>query len=148
MANKSEVTVTLSDGRVLRGRWRSSFNDKPALLGRCVDLSKADKQVAIDSGSLMHGVLGYKVKDGEWKLFMTHSLPFGASAPVFAFNKIARALWHILTHKFGILASVFFDDYPCFELLPLACHTTKFLDGFFDVLGWKQCGHGKESRCV
>ena len=145
MTNECEVNVTLSDGRVLRGSWHSSFADKPALLGRCVDLSKAYKQVAINSASLMHGVLGYKVADAEWRLFMTHSLPFGASASVFAFNKISRALWHILTHKFGILASVFYDDYPCFEFLPLASHTTKFLDGFFDVLGWKHAVTGKKA---
>ena len=145
MANRHEVTVPLSDGRVLTGRWHSSFTDRPALMGRCVDLSKAYKQVAIDSGSLMHGVLGYKVKDAEWRLFMTHSLPFGASASVFAFNKISRAMWHILTHKFGILASVVYDDYPCFELSPLASHTTKFLDGFFDVLGWKHAVTGKKA---
>ena len=145
MANRSEVNVTLSDGRVLKGRWHSSFHDKPALLGRCVDLSKAYKQVAIDSASLMHGVLGYKVAEREWKLFMTHSLPFGASASVFAFNKISRALWRILTHKFGILASVFYDDYPCFEFSPLASHTTKFLDGFFDVLGWRHAVTGKKA---
>ena len=114
-ANRHEVTVPLSDGRVETGRWHSSIADRPALMGRCVDLSKAYKQVAIDSDSLMHGVLGYKVKDGEWRLFMTHSLPFGASASVFAFNKISRALWHILTHKFGVLASVFYVDYPCFQ---------------------------------
>ena len=145
MTNECEVNVTLSDGRTLRGSWHSSFADKPALLGRCVDLSKAYKQVAINGASLMHGVLGYKVTDAEWRLFMTHSLPFGASASVFAFNKISRALWHILTHKFGILASVFYDDYPCFEFLPLASHTTKFLDGFFDVLGWKHAVTGKKA---
>ena len=145
MTNECEVNVTLSDGRMLRGSWHSSFADKPALLGRCVDLSKAYKQVAINGASLMHGVLGYKVADAEWRLFMTHSLPFGASASVFAFNKISRALWHILTHKFGILASVFYDDYPCFEFLPLASHTTKFLDGFFDVLGWKHAVTGKKA---
>ena len=38
MTNKCDVNVTLSDGRVLKGSWHSSFNDKPALLGRCVDL--------------------------------------------------------------------------------------------------------------
>lgn len=82
MANRHDVTVTLSDGRVLTGRWHPSFANRPALMGRCVDLSKAFKQVAIDCDSLMRGVLGYKVKDVEWRLFMTHSLPFGASASV------------------------------------------------------------------
>ena len=71
---------------------------------------------------------------------MTHSLPFGASASVLAFNKISRALWHILT-QFGVLD----DDYPCFELSPLASHTTKFLDGFFDILGWKHAVTGKKA---
>ena len=44
-----------------------------------------------------------------------------------------------------ILTSVFHDDYPCFELSPLASHTTKFLDGFFDVLGWKHAVTGKKT---
>ena len=55
--HQEEVVVELSNGRVLR-KWRCSMKKRPKLLGRCVDLSKAYKQVAIDCQSLVHGVFG------------------------------------------------------------------------------------------
>ena len=106
---KTEVIVPLSNGSELRGKWHASFASEPKLLGRCVDLSKAYKQVAIAESSLQHGVLGYQTKQHGWRLYTTQSLPFGASASVFAF-KISRAIWHLLVHKLGIVASVFYDD--------------------------------------
>ena len=58
--NKEGVVVPLSDGTVLRAMWHASMTGEPALLGRCVDLSKAYRQVAIAEESLRHGVLGYQ----------------------------------------------------------------------------------------
>ena len=142
--HQEEVVVELSNGRVLRGKWRCSMKKRPKLLGRCVDLSKAYKQVAIDCQSLVHGVLGYQTVQHGWRLYTTQSLPFGASASLFAFNKISRALWHLL-HKLGIITSVFYDDFPCFEVEPLTEHTTKILNGFFDVLGWRNAVTGKKA---
>ena len=144
-SNPHEVVIPLRDGRVLRGKWHETLRERPQLLARCVDLSKAYKQVAIHSSSLIHGVLGYPTGEDRWKLFTTSSLPFGACASVFAFNKISRALWHLLTHKFGLLAAVFYDDYPCFEIQPLANLTTKTLDGFFSALGWRHAVVGKKA---
>ena len=92
IGNGHEVLVPLSDGTVLRGPWHQSLKAQPKLLGRCVDLSKAYKQIAIAKSSLKHGVLGYRLKDGNWKLYTAQSLPFGASASVFAFNKVSRAI--------------------------------------------------------
>ena len=134
--NATEVVVELSDGRVLRGAWHSSMKGRPKLLGRCVDLSKAFKQVAIDCQSLVHGVLGFQTMQSVWRLYTTQTLLFGASASVFAFNKISRALWHLPVHKLSIVTSVFYDDFPCFEVEPLTEHTTKVLNGFFDVLNF------------
>ena len=90
-----------------------------AWIGRCIDLSKAYKQVAISRNSLQHGVLGFNTKSNGWKLYTTSSLPFGSSASVYSFNKISRGIWHLLVHKFGFLTSVFYDDYPIFEVAPL-----------------------------
>eukprot|EP00435_Cladocopium_sp_Y103_P047305 s818_g13.t2 len=140
-----EVVVPMSDGTVLRGGWHESLGGKPALLGRCVGLSKAYKQVAIAEESLRHGVLGYKLADGEWRLYTTQSLPFGASASVFAFNKISRAIWHLLVHGLHILTCVFYDDFPCFEVEPLTHLTAKVLDTFFNILGWKHAVTGKKA---
>ena len=143
--NAEEVLVPLSDGTVLRGRWDSSIKERPALLGRCVDLSKAYRQVAIAEESLRHGILGYQTSSAGWTYFATQSLPFGASASVFAFNKVSRAIWHLLVVGLQILASVFFDDFPCFELEPLSRITTSALDQLFTILGWKHAVTGKKA---
>ena len=80
VCNGFEVLVPMSkDGTVLRGKnGIASLGPKPKLLGRCVDLSKAYKQVAVATESLKHGVLGYQAEDGDWRLYTTQSLPFGA----------------------------------------------------------------------
>eukprot|EP00435_Cladocopium_sp_Y103_P001353 s5288_g1.t1 len=145
VGDQHEVIVPMSDGTVLKGSWHESLSGRPALMGRCVDLSKAYKQVAIAEESLKHGVLGYKKDDGEWRLYTTQSLPFGASASVFAFNKISRAIWHLLVHGLHILTCVFYDDFPCFEVEPLTPLTARVLDTFFNILGWKHAVTGKKA---
>ena len=143
--NKEGVVVPLSDGTVLRGMWHASMTGEPALLGRCVDLSKAYRQVAIAEESLRHGVLGYQTSQHGWRYYTTQSLPFGASASVFAFNKISRAIWHLLVHGMHILTSVFYDDFPCFEMQPLTQLTAKALDQFFNTLVWRHAFTGKKA---
>ena len=145
VGNGFEVLVPMSDGTVLRGQWHASLGPKPKLLGRCVDLSKAYKQVSVATESLKHGVLGYQAEAGDWRLYTTQSLPFGASASVFAFNKVSRAIWHLLVHGLHILTSVFYDDFPCFEVEPLTALTARVLDTFFNILGWKHAVQGKKA---
>ena len=73
--DSTEVVVPMSDGTVLRGRWHKSLGSKPMLLGRCVDLSKAYKQVAVATESLKHGVLGYRTENGDWQLLRPSRYP-------------------------------------------------------------------------
>ena len=139
------VTIPLSDGTLLQGKMHKSVRACSGWVGRCVDLSKAYKQVAIDKLSLKHGVLGYRDKKGDWRLYTTQSLPFGASSSVFAFNKLSRALWHILTAKVGLLTTVYYDDFPCIELGELANLTTKLIDAVLNTLGWRHAISGKKA---
>lgn len=143
-ANKAEVVVPLTDGSILRGPWHKTCKSF-RLQGRCMDLSKAYKQVAISRASLMHGVLGYEDVDRRWKLYTTQSLPFGASASVFAFIKISRALWHIMAHKLSVLCCVFYDDFPVFEQDEACKMTTQVLDSFFNLVGWKHAVTGEKA---
>ena len=53
------------------------MGSKPLLLGRCIDLSKAYKQVAVATESLKYGVLGYLAADGDWRPYTTHLLLLG-----------------------------------------------------------------------
>jgi len=144
-ARRDKVVVHLSTGEILTGEWNEAMLLKPSWLCRCVDLSKAYKQVPIHKESLKHGVLGFKTSSEGWQLFTTSSLPFGASSAVFSFNKISRSLWHILVHKFGFLMSVFYDDFPVFEVEPLADLSTKTIDAFLNILGWRHAMQGKKA---
>ena len=106
-----EVEVPLMDGSTLRGELCPEMKCKPALLGKTLDLSKAYRQVGIHPESRKHAVLGFPNESGEWQHYLALSLPFGASASVFGFNKIALAILHILVVKFLALATDFYDDY-------------------------------------
>ena len=93
-----------------------------------------------------HSVLGVKRNVGDWAYFVSRSIPFGASASVFSFNKITRALWSALVRKFGLLVCVFFDDFPVFEFEPLQHSTSQLLHSFFDCLGWLHATSGKKAE--
>ena len=140
-----KIELQLSSGKVLRGIRHKDFGSRPSLWGRGVDLSKAYKQVGIAPSSLKHGALGVRRQDGSWKFFLSNSLPFGATASVYAFNKITRGLWTILVRKFHILCTVFYDDFPMLEFKPLASTTTGIVQNLLDLLGWKHATTGKKS---
>lgn len=140
-----DINVELSTGEVLSGRRHRDYDGKPHLLGRGVDLSKAYKQVGIAPSSLKHSVLGVRAKDSTWKFFMSRSLPFGATASVFAFNKITRGIWSIMVRKFFLISTVFYDDFPLLEFEPLAEATTGVVQTILDLLGWKHATTGKKS---
>ena len=146
LSSGSSIDIKLSSGEMLQGQLHPSFNAKPALVGRTVDLSKAYKQVALHPSSRKHSVLGVKRNVGDWAYFVSRSIPFGASASVFSFNKITRALWSALVRKFGLLVCVFFDDFPVFEFEPLQHSTSQLLHSFFDCLGWLHATSGKKAE--
>ena len=145
LSNCEMVVVPLLSGEVLSGAWHSDFDKQPQLLGRCVDLSKAYKQIAVSDSTLKFAVLGHRTKDGGWRFYVSKSLPFGASASVYSFNKVSRGLWHLLCHKLQLLSTVFFDDFPVFEFEPLQELTTKMIAAFFDLLGWLHATVGKKA---
>ena len=138
--------VTLSDGSTKCCTLRQDFESKPIVGGRGVDLSKAYKQVALSPKSLKHGVLGVRRADSAWAFFVTNSLPFGASASIFAFNKITRGIWTAFVRKFGLLACVFYDDFPVVEFQPLFDLTTRLIHQFLDLLGWLRATTGKKAE--
>ena len=138
------IDIELSSGDHLTGRRHPDYDRKPLLLGRGIDLSKAYKQVSVAPQSARHSVLGVRSESGEWKFFISKSLPFGATSSVFAFNKITRGIW-TLVRKFHLLTTVFYDDFPVIEFEPLAATTTNVVQHLLDLLGWKHATTGKKS---
>ena len=112
LQGEGRVVVPLQDGTFLTGKLCAEMAHKPPLLGKTLDLSKAYRQVAIHPESRKHAVLGFPAEGGSWQYYLARSLPFGASARVFGFNKIALAILHILVVKFLAIATDFYDDYP------------------------------------
>ena len=146
------VEVPLQDGSVLRGALSAELRHRPPLLGKTLDLSKAYRQVGICPKSRRHAVLGFPDGGGVWQHYIALSLPFGASASVFGFNKIALAILHILVVKFLALATDFYDDYTLFEFQPGASLLDKISMRLLSLLGWAFAKEGKKfvpfSPCV
>ncbi|CAE7265681.1 unnamed protein product, partial [Symbiodinium sp. CCMP2456] len=96
LQDKKRVKVPLADGTVLEGDWSPEMLARPDLLGKTLDLSKAYRQVGIHPDTRDRAVLGFPSPSGAWEFYIAKSLPFGAAASVYGFNKIALAILHIM----------------------------------------------------
>ena len=123
---------------------------KPPLLGKTLDFSKAYKQVGVHPASRHHAMLGFPTSAHGWHFHTALSLPFGASASVFSFNKIALALLHVMIHKFLAIRTDFYDDYTIFKFQPAASLLDKVLMRMLSILAWalpKKARSLSESPC-
>ena len=91
--------------------------DGPAMeqwLGKCLDLSKAYKQMAVHPDHRHLAVIFYHDGKGQPKYYVANSLMFGSTAAVYSFNRISRSLWFLLNRMLAIPSGVFYDDFPMF----------------------------------
>ena len=144
LQDPDRVRVPLQDGTTLEGEWSPEMASKPPLLGKTLDLSKAYKQVAVHPDCRKRAVLGFPVEPGKWHYYLSRSLPFGATSSVYAFNKIALALLHIMVVKFYAIATDFYDDYTVFDFQPCAALLDKVLMRLLTLLGWHFAREGKK----
>ena len=95
--------VRFSDGEVLEApvhrHWKSGVEK---LVTKKVDLKSAYKQPAIHPSEQKRSVISVKHPEtGKVFGFVSRTLPFGASAAVLAFNRVARLIWRILIEEVG-----------------------------------------------
>eukprot|EP00435_Cladocopium_sp_Y103_P018012 s3778_g4.t1 len=140
------VVVELQDGSKLCGELSSAARAGESFMGRCFDLSKAYKQIAVSKDSLKHAVLGARNSEGKWHFYTSQSLPFGSIASVYSFNKSARALQHLLLEDFSIVTTNYFDDYPTLEWGKSSDVTTGIVSQFFQLIGWRHAVTGKKAK--
>ena len=132
------VKVPLKTGQWMVGRLHPDFEGEVEWRGRCVDLSKAYKQIPVSPESRPFAVLMvHHHSTGLPVYFVSNSLPFGASSSVFGFNRVSRSLWHIASVFCKLLGGVFFDDFPLLEPQPLCALATKSFEGLLKALGWR-----------
>ncbi len=82
------------------------------LMGKCMDLESAYKQLPVAAEHAHLAILGMKnPKTGEPEYFEMARLPFGASAAVHGFNRVVQAIESILKTQLGIPCTHYFDDF-------------------------------------
>ena len=65
-------------------------------MGKCLDLSKAYKQLGILPAHRHYGVIFFHDAAGNPKFYISNSLMFGATAAVYAFNRVSRSIWFLM----------------------------------------------------
>ena len=63
------------------------------------------------------------------------ALPFGATASVYAFNRLARGLWKCMTMKLSCILTQFYDDFPQLEPTQTGPSARSSVTSFLDILG-------------
>ncbi|CAE7837068.1 gpt [Symbiodinium sp. CCMP2592] len=135
---KGVVVVFLRNGEQLRGKLSPDFGRDCAWVGRCLDLEKAYKQVPLASQSLRLAVLLVREPlTNAFRFFVSNSLPFGACAAVYSFNRISRSLLHLATTLCGVIGGVFYDDFPLIEPALTARLCSVSIEALLDTLGWR-----------
>ena len=120
----------------MRGTLHPDFCAELEWRGRCIDLSKAYKQVPVSQSSRPFAVLMvHHHETGRPVYFLSNSLPFGASASVFGFNRISRTLWHLASHCCKMMGGVFYDDFPFLEPANLCTLASQSYEGLLRALG-------------
>ena len=114
-------------------------------LGKCLDLSKAYKQMAIHPSHRHLAVIFYHDHSGAPKFYVANSLMFGASAAVYSFNRVSRSLWFLLNKMLVIPCGVFYDDFPMFQPESLAADGDEAASQLLDLLGWKHAKTGSKA---
>lgn len=143
----SHISLSLEDGSVLEGELHRDFRAHANWSIRCLDLAKAYKQVPVSESSRQFGVLVlHDPSSGQPKYVVTRSLPFGACASVFAFNRISRALWFLAVKLMGAVGGCFYDDFPLIEPEITAPIASSSVEHLLDCLGWIYSSDPAKSR--
>ena len=134
------VLITLSDGTRLQGKCQPSWDRSEGIginfLGRLLDLKSAYKQMAVHSESLWASNVHLASAEGGGKDFYTsHALLFGATASVYAFNRLARVIWRCFSFHLDLLTTQFYDDFPMLEPEQTSTTARSFSTQLLDLLG-------------
>ena len=114
-------------------------------VGKCLDLSKAYKQMAVHPSDRHLAVIFYHDSGGLPKFFVANALMFGSTAAVFSFNRVSRSLWFLINKMLVVPCGVFYDDYPMFSPASLADDADQSTSALLDLLGWRHAKTGVKS---
>ncbi|CAE7804359.1 unnamed protein product [Symbiodinium sp. CCMP2592] len=114
--------------------------------GKCLDLSKAYKQMAVHPRDRDLCVIMIQDHDGVATYHICNALMFGASASVFAFVRVSRSLWWIINKCLKVPCACYFDDYPLFTPESSAASVDQDVSRLLDLLGWRHAKSGSKGK--
>eukprot|EP00435_Cladocopium_sp_Y103_P003437 s3690_g1.t1 len=136
LALRIAETVSSDGQKFGSGKW----------LGKCLDLSKAYKQMGIAPAHRHLAVIFFHGQDGQPRFYVANSLMFGATAAVYSFNRVSRSLWFLLNRMLAIPCGVLYDDFPLFNPAELACSADESASELLDLLGWRHARTGPKGK--
>lgn len=114
--------------------------------GKCLDLSKAYKQMCVLPEHRDLSVIYVRGPDNKPLFYVSNSLMFGATASVYAFNRTSRSLWFLFNKMLHIPCGVFFDDFPMFSPEALGESADSSASELLDLLGWLHAKTGPKGK--
>ena len=142
------VVIHLSDGSVLKGRLPPGVSPAMArrLLGKCIDLKSAYRQMARTPEHAVFSIIAVFNPDlGQTVFFELLAMAFGSRAAVYAFSAVARAFQYMLLFVFHIVAANYYDDFPIIEPAGTAESAGTTAVQVFELLGWEVKTETKEA---
>ena len=132
------IVLELSSGEKLRGRLHQAWHDASRIRPLCktYDLRAAYKQLPLHPEERPKAVIVLKPPgDHQVKAFVCNTLPFGASASVLQFNRVALFLQRVLW-ELRVAVACYYDDYPAMAPAFLAGGTDNAVHALMDLLGF------------
>ena len=109
-----------------------------AMVGKCLDLKAAYRQVPVSAAGLMFAFVAYFCPaEAKCVVRQMYALPFGASRAVYGYLRIAYSLWWLAVKNLKLMMTHFFDDFVNICRSEEQVHVERVLHGFFALLGWK-----------
>ncbi|CAE7664556.1 unnamed protein product [Symbiodinium sp. CCMP2592] len=144
----SDFVAALATRIAIEEAERSRATGEPprSWLGKCLDLSKAYKQMPMKKEHRSLAVIYHKGPAGEDQFFIANSLLFGLAASVYGFVRTSRSLHKLLLKIFKLPSSVYFDDFPMFSTSLASSDTDGIISEFLDLLGWSHAKTGSKSH--
>ena len=146
MAEKLRVeSVDELAANILVTLFRAGGQYELKLVGRTFDLKSAYKQFGVDLEHQRSLRIAQKHPDGDVRFFAVQSLPFGATASVSSFLRIAASIKYIGTVGLRLVWTNFFDDYTAVCLEATAPEVTFCVESLLKLLGVKFAATGPKA---
>ncbi|OLP93607.1 hypothetical protein AK812_SmicGene24498 [Symbiodinium microadriaticum] len=115
-------------------------------VAKCLDLAKAYKQLPVAGCHRDLAVIMVEEEDGSHSFYLSSSLMFGSTSAVFAFNRVSRSIWWLLTKVLHIPCSHFYDDFPMLVPEDMGSEADASASKFLSLLGWRHAKTGEGGK--